>query len=333
MPVPPPVLFHHASSLLHDTGDHPECAARITSIEMALAQVDWLGQDVRESPAASSENLRSVHDPNYLRGIRERCETGGGYLDADTVVSPDSWAAALHAAGGAVALVDALLSREATAGSSLHRPPGHHAEPARAMGFCVLGNAAIAAQHALDAYGLERVAIIDWDVHHGNGTQAIFWEEPRVLTCSLHQFPFWPGTGAASQVGAGPGAGFTVNLPMAAGTGDDAWASMVEHVAVPVARAHRPQLLLLCAGFDAHAEDPLAGCAVTDDGYAAMTASVAALAQELDVPMGLILEGGYDLGVLARCVPQSLRIIGGPAVAPDVPVHPTAEHALLQRTR
>jgi len=322
------VLFHHPSSLRHDTGAHPEHAGRIVAIEEALAGRDWLGHDVRASPAATAAQLEAVHPAAYLEGIERFCAQGGGALDPDTIVSAGSWEAALHSAGGAVALVDALLGGEARLGSSLHRPPGHHAEPARAMGFCLLANVAVAARHALDAYGLTRILVLDWDVHHGNGTHDIFYADPRVLFCSLHQWPMWPGTGAHEQTGKGLGEGYTLNLPMPAGSGDDLWCSMVEHLVGAVARTYRPQLILVSAGYDAHADDPLAGCTVSDDGFATMSASVGALAAELDVPVGVVLEGGYDVDALARGVVRTLETLGGPAELPDVPLHPLADRLL-----
>ena len=322
------MLFHHPSSLRHDTGAHPEHAGRIVAIEEALAARDWLGHDVRTSPAATAAQLETVHPAAYLEGIERFCAQGGGALDPDTLVSAGSWEAALHSAGGAVALVDALLGGEARLGSSLHRPPGHHAEPARAMGFCLLANVAVAARHALDAYGLTRILVLDWDVHHGNGTHDVFYADPRVLFCSLHQWPMWPGTGAHEQTGKGLGEGYTLNLPMPAGSGDDLWCSMVEHLVGAVARTYRPQLILVSAGYDAHADDPLAGCTVSDDGFATMAASVGALAAELDVPVGVVLEGGYDVDALARGVVRTLETLGGPAELPDVPMHPLADRLL-----
>jgi acetoin utilization deacetylase AcuC-like enzyme len=323
------VLFHHPASANHLTGSHPECPARIEVVEAALAARDWLGHDVRLSPAATAEQLHAVHPDAYLRAVEDAC-VAGRPLDADTIVSPGSWEAALRSAGGCVALVDALMAGEATVGSSLHRPPGHHAEPAQAMGFCLLANVAIAARHAIAAHGLERILVLDWDVHHGNGTHDIFYTDPRVLFCSLHEWPLWPGTGAAAQTGAGDGIGCTLNLPVPAGSGDDLWCSLVAHAVLPLARAYRPQLVLVSAGYDAHADDPLAGCTVSDAGFATMSASVGALAEELGVPLGIVLEGGYDLDALARCVTTTLEVLTpGPAgiAAPDVPEHPLAARA------
>jgi acetoin utilization deacetylase AcuC-like enzyme len=235
----------------------------------------------------------------------------------------------MHADGGCVELVDALLgggSRGFATGASLHRPPGHHAEPSRAMGFCLFGNIAVAARRALDEHGARRVMIFDWDVHHGNGTNAIFHARDDVLFCSIHQSPLYPGTGPASDVGSGAGEGFTVNMPVPAMSGDEVFLSHVAHVVAPLARAYEPDLLLLSAGYDAHADDPLASCVVTDAGFAGMAALLRRCAEELDVPLGIVLEGGYDLAALSRSVVATLEVVGGaePVAAPDVALHPLA---------
>jgi acetoin utilization deacetylase AcuC-like enzyme len=323
----PPVLLRHPSSLDHDTGAHPESPRRIVAIERALGERDWLGWDVRLSPAAARASNVAVHASEHVDRIEALCRRGGGMIDMDTIVSEGSFEAALHAAGGAVALVDALLGEEgARAAASLHRPPGHHAERSRAMGFCLFDNVAIAAQHALDEHGAQRVMIVDFDVHHGNGTDAIFRERADVLFCSIHQSPLYPGTGAARDAGRGAGEGFTVNMPVPGGSGDDVFVSHVEHVVGPLARAYEPGLLLVSAGYDAHADDPLAGCVVSDDGYAAMTASLRATADELGIPLGIVLEGGYDLGALARGVVATLTVAGAerPPPAPRLDLHPLA---------
>jgi acetoin utilization deacetylase AcuC-like enzyme len=328
--MPRPLLLRHPSSLEHDTGPHPERAARIVAIERALAANGWLGWDVQESPEASRQALEAVHDPAHVDRIERFCARGGGMIDIDTVVSSGSWPAALHAAGGAVALVDALLGGEPRVGASVHRPPGHHAERDRAMGFCLFDNVAVGAQHALDAHGLDRVLILDWDVHHGNGTNEIFHGTDRVVFASIHESPLYPGTGPASDVGSGPGEGFTVNMPVPHGSDDAVFCSLVEHVVVPLARAYGPQLVLVSAGFDAHVDDPLAGCAVTDAGYAAMAGATRRLADELDVPLGVVLEGGYELDALARSLLAVLAAAGAhePPAAVDVPVHPLAAQAV-----
>ncbi len=323
-----PVLFHHPSSSEHDTGGHPEQPARIAAIERELESRGWLGWSRRLSPPAAYEALHAVHVPRYVERIERFCEAGGGMLDLDTVASPRSFEAARHAAGGACALVDALVGGEAV-GASLHRPPGHHAEPARAMGFCLLNSVAVAARHARDAHGLERVLILDWDVHHGNGTNDIFHEDPGVLFVSIHQAPLYPGTGAATDTGSGAGEGLTINLPVRAGSGDGVFCSLVEHVVGPVAREYAPGLVLVSAGYDAHAEDPLAGCEMTDEGYAAMSASMRRLAGGLGVGLGFVLEGGYALGALGRSVVATLQEAGAPDAgpAPDRARHPVAEAA------
>ena len=314
--TPPPVFLHHPSSLEHHTGSHPERPARIVAIEDELERLGWLGWERVLSPQVERETLTAVHRENYVEWIERAAAHGGGSLDLDTVISERSFEAALHAAGGAVRMVDLLLDGAAPTAFSSHRPPGHHAEPAKAMGFCLFNNIAVAARHAVAARGLERVMILDWDVHHGNGTNDIFRAAPEVLFVSIHQRALYPGTGPVTDVGTGDAAGYTVNLPVAAGSGDAVYVSLVEHVAVPLALAYRPQLVLVSAGYDAHRDDPLAGCSVTDAGFAAMTSSVRRVCAELEVPVGAVLEGGYDLGALARSVAATLEVLGAEAVAP-----------------
>ncbi|MDX6678812.1 MAG: hypothetical protein QOE31_2864 [Solirubrobacteraceae bacterium] len=325
-----PILLRHPSSLEHDTGPHPESPRRIVAIERLLSARDWLGWDVRLSQPASRAAIEAIHPARHVDRVQAISEHGGGMIDADTILSAGSHEAALHAAGGAIAVVDALLGPErAPAAASLHRPPGHHATARQAMGFCLFNNVAIAAQHALDSGLAARVMIVDWDVHHGNGTNDIFAASDDVLFCSIHQSPLYPGTGPASDVGYGPGEGYTVNLPVPGGSGDAVFVSLLEHVVRPLARAYEPDLVLLSAGYDAHADDPLAGCVVTDDGYSAMAASVRAMAHEVGAPLGIVLEGGYDLGALARGVAITLAVAGA-AQAPrlgKVARHPLALRA------
>ena len=212
---PRPVFLSHRSSLDHDTGDQPESARRIEAIDALLAREEWLGYECVASPAVERSVLERVHPAAYVDAIAAAAQRGGAQLDFDTLVSPGSYTAALHACGGAVELVRRLVDGGAgTVGFSAHRPPGHHALPSRAMGFCLFSNVAVAARHALAALGLDRVMILDWDVHHGNGTNDIFWESDQVLFVSIHQWPLYPGTGPASELGGGPGHGYTVNLPV-----------------------------------------------------------------------------------------------------------------------
>lgn len=333
--MPAPVLLRHPSSLEHDTGAHPESPRRIVAIERALEQRGWLGFDVRLSAPAARPQIEAVHAARQIDRIEALCARGGGMIDMDTIVSPGSCVAAYHAAGGAVQMVDALLGEQRVGvAASLHRPPGHHAEAVRSMGFCLFNNVAIAAQHALHGHDARRVMIFDWDVHHGNGTDAIFSDRDDVLFCSIHQSPLYPGTGPAADVGRGAGEGYTVNLPVPGGSGDAVWTSLVEHVVGPLGRAYRPDLLLLSAGYDAHADDPLAGCVVTDDGYRAMAGSVRALADELDVPLGVVLEGGYDLGALSRGMTLTLEqaVAAAPPARLELALHPLAERYAQQLT-
>ena len=268
----------------------------------------WLGWDVQEAPRATEQQLQAVHPPQYVASVREHCEAARAF-DADTPVVPASWEAGLRAAGAACALVDALLDGTAATGFCGLRPPGHHAEPDRAMGFCLFANAAVAAEHALTRDGVDRVFILDWDVHHGNGTHAAFHSRPDVLFASLHQWPFYPGTGALGDTGSGEGEGFTINLPVPAGSGEPEWMGLVEHVVVPAARAFAPDLILVSAGFDAHRDDPLADCLLETDSFRQLALHVAALAGELGVPAGALLEGGYDVDALAESAVATMEAL------------------------
>src|SRR3954462_6193653 len=205
------IWLRHDSVLLHDVPGHPERPARIRTLEAEMSAADWFGCSVLEAPRASREALLAVHPASHVDSIEALCASGGGAIDADTYAVPATYEAALRAAGGAGALVDALLGAEADFGVSALRPPGHHAERDRAMGFCFYNNVAVAAAHA-QTLGARNVAIVDYDVHHGNGTQHIFTDDPTVLYCSIHQYPYYPGTGAATEVGEGDGAGLTVNI-------------------------------------------------------------------------------------------------------------------------
>ncbi len=290
---------------------------------------DWFGWERREAPRATRDQLARVHTLAHVDSIASLSARGGGAIDMDTSAVAGTYEAALRAAGGAVALVDALLGDGEPCGVSALRPPGHHALRDRAMGFCFFGNAAVAAAHARAEHGVERVLILDWDVHHGNGTNDIFHADPSVLFVSIHESPLYPGTGPASDTGSGPGTGFTVNLPVPGGSGDAAYGSLVEHVVAPLIRDWVPELVLLSAGFDAHVADPLASCTVTEAGFAAMTASVRRACAEAGTPVGLVLEGGYSVEALAASMAAVVPVLGAAAVpdAVSFDVHPLSAAA------
>ena len=299
-------------------------------LERALEQSDWLGYEVRDAPAAAEEQLLRVHTRRHVESVRDHCARGRP-LDMDTPVSAGSWEAALRGAGAACALAAALLSGEAPTGFCGLRPPGHHVTANRAMGFCLFSTVAVAARHALDALGAERVLVLDWDVHHGNGTHAIFHSAPEVLFASIHQWPFYPGTGALEDCGSDSGEGYTLNLPLPAGSGEDEWLAYVEHIVVPVGRAYRPDLVLVSAGFDGHRNDPMAGCELEAVSYAHMARHVRALSDELGVPAGAVLEGGYDLEALAASALATMEGLargGEPRCVEAGPLVPAAAEQL-----
>ena len=324
-----PPFFRHPSSLDHDTGPgHPERADRIRALEAELEPRNWLGWEPREAPRASEEQLLRVHPPDYVALVAEMSSRSAAF-DADTPTSTGSYEAALRAAGGACALVEALAGGGERTGFSALRPPGHHAEHARAMGFCLFATVAVAARHALDSLGAERIFVLDWDVHHGNGTNAIFHGAREVLFCSIHQYPFWPGTGPLEDVGEGDAEGYSLNLPVPGGSGDEVFHSLVEHVCAPIVRSYRPDLILISAGYDAHRDDPLGGLEVTTAAFGELAGRVRALGEELGAPAGAVLEGGYDLQALATSVAATMEALAGaPAPAPQEPaLHPLAERA------
>jgi acetoin utilization deacetylase AcuC-like enzyme len=325
------IYLTHPSSLEHDTGPHPENAGRLRAIEAALREAGGIRLERAEAPAATAEQLERVHSRSHVQAIEALSERGGGMVDMDTVASAGSWNAALHAAGGAAWAAEALLGGAADAAFCALRPPGHHAERERAMGFCLFNNVAVAAAHALAACGAKRVLVLDWDVHHGNGTEAIFARSADVLYASIHQSPLYPGTGPAEYVGEGAGEGFTVNLPVAPGAGPDEFLSLVQQVVVPVGRAFAPHLIVISAGYDAHRSDPLASCRLDEAAYADMTGSVRELGAEADAPVLVCLEGGYQPDALGASVVATLRALGAqdpPRAAPAA-----AAEAHLARVR
>ena len=315
--MPAGLYFRHPSSLEHETGAHPENKARIPAIENELERRDWLGWERREAPEVAIEQLARIHSAEHIEHIRATAAAGGGWFDADTLASAGSWTAALHAAGGACAVVDAVMTGETPTAFAGLRPPGHHCEVARPMGFCLFNNVAVAAQHALDSHGAERVAVFDWDVHHGNGTNDIFHARRDVLYISIHQSPLYPGTGPLHDVGTGAGEGYTVNLPVPPGAGEATWLSLVQHIVAPVLRSFEPGRILVSAGFDAHRADPLAQCTLATESFAKMATHVKATSRALGVPYGAVLEGGYDLDALASSVAATLEAFADDSAEPE----------------
>jgi acetoin utilization deacetylase AcuC-like enzyme len=319
------LYIHHPLSFEHDTGAHPENPRRIEAIERRLEAEDWLGLARVEAPVAELEQIERVHARAHIEAIERISTAGGGMVDLDTVMSARSYEAALHAAGGAIHAVDRLLVGEDRFAFCALRPPGHHAEPGAAMGFCLFNNIAIGIAHALAEHGLERAMVIDWDVHHGNGTQAVFYESDRVLFSSIHQMPLYPGTGHPHESGSEAGKGFTVNLPVPPGAGPDEFLARVQQVLVPIAREHRPQLLAVSAGFDAHREDPLAECMLDESAYRDLAASVRELAESLEAPILVCLEGGYALNALAGSVAATIAGLSGSEAARRAPADAARE--------
>jgi acetoin utilization deacetylase AcuC-like enzyme len=308
-----PLYLRHPACLEHDPRvhmpGHPDTPERLLAIEQALSDRQWLGWELREPPAAGERELELVHERGLVQHIEAMSLAGGGAIDPDTFVGEPSYRAALHAAGGACELTRALLTGGRRLGFCGVRPSGHHAEPARAMGFCLFNNVAIAAELAISELGVERVFILDWDVHHGNGTAEAFRRRADVLFASIHQGGIYPGSGFLTDAGSGPGEGYTINLPVPAGADEELWLSLLEHILVPAALAFAPQLILVSAGFDAHRDDPLANCRLETESFAEMARHVRDLARELDAPLGLVLEGGYSPGALAESVLATLSAL------------------------
>jgi acetoin utilization deacetylase AcuC-like enzyme len=321
----------HPSSFEHDTGTHPENAARLRAVEETLDDAGWPGLERVEAPAATREQLRRVHSDAHIDGLEEFCANGGGLIDVDTIASERSFEAALHAAGGAASAAERLLAGGDGFAFCGLRPPGHHADAARAMGFCLFNNVAVAAAHALSVGGIERVLVLDWDVHHGNGTEAIFAPSNAVLYASIHQSPLYPGSGPADYVGEGEGEGYTVNLPVPAGSGSDEFLARLQHVVVPIARSFEPGLVAISAGYDAHRADPLADCRLETSDYGEMAATMRGLASDLGVPILVCLEGGYDPGALAASVLSTIEALEGSGEARRAPLEPALPYVERQR--
>jgi acetoin utilization deacetylase AcuC-like enzyme len=312
-------LIHSERFAEHQTPPgHPERPERAEIFDVVASRWRDRGLEIVAPRAATREQLARIHDAEYLRSI---AETNGRStrLDPDTYTSPESYEVALLAAGAAVDAVERVMGGTQRAAVALVRPPGHHAERQRAMGFCLYNNVAIAAAHAR-TQGARKVAIVDFDVHHGNGTQHLFDTDPHVLYASTHQFPFYPGTGAAQEVGHGAGQGFTVNLPLEAGAVAEDFQAAFDRVLLPVLRQFEPDLLLISAGFDAHEDDPLGGLRLTADAFGAMTMALRAVAEEsCRGRIVAVTEGGYDLPALAASLNATIDALHGPLTVPAWP--------------
>jgi len=306
-------LVYDQIYLEHDTGDHVENSQRLVA---AMSYLKEAGIEEKltclPSRPALLEELEVIHTTEYISYVKSKAENGGGWLDPDTVMSPKSYEAALHAAGGLMVAVEAVMKREADSAFALVRPPGHHALHERAMGFCIFNNMAIAAKFALSKFNLDRILIADFDVHHGNGTQDAFYSDPKVLYFSTHQYPFYPGTGWMDETGTGEGEGTTVNFPMAAGWSDEEYLRAFNEVLVPVARRFQPQLILVSAGFDAHWADQLAMMRVSVKAFAQMVMILKNLAAELcQGRLIFTLEGGYNLRVVSSSIKAIFDVLLG----------------------
>jgi len=305
----PTLIVSHASGFQHDTGAfHPESPDRLRSVLDALNQAAFKDLARETAPAVTPEQVARAHPGNFFARLSAAIPaTGQAHLEADTVVSPGSGEAMIRAAGAVVRAVDAVAKGEAKNAFCAVRPPGHHAESNRAMGFCLINNAAVGAFHARAAHGLKRVAVVDFDVHHGNGTQEIFWDDAQAFYASTHQFPFYPGTGAKSETGAHDN---VVNVPLAAGSRGDVFRGRMRDELLPALSAFKPEIILISAGFDAHKDDPLANLGFVEDDYAWATAALMDVANNVcGGRVVSLLEGGYNLDALADSVTAHVQTL------------------------
>jgi acetoin utilization deacetylase AcuC-like enzyme len=305
--------------LKHDSPGHPEGADRLRAIMTHLQGRGLLERLVLVEPQpATQDEMGRVHTPSYIEKVRQFSARGGGHLDPDTYTNAFTFDAAVLAAGALMRITQAVLTNRVRNGFALVRPPGHHAVAGSGMGFCIFNNVAIAALNALQDPAIERVLIFDFDVHHGNGTQDAFEQDPRVLFISTHQYPYYPGTGAAGEIGTGPGAGTVVNIPLPPGVGDAGYAKVMKEIVWPLAQRYDPDLILVSAGFDAHWSDPLAMMALSLGGYATIAKELVAMADTLcDGRVVFTLEGGYDRTVLAHGIENVFHALLGDETISD----------------
>ncbi|MDP9237137.1 MAG: histone deacetylase [Chloroflexota bacterium] len=305
--------------LEHETGEHPENPRRMLAAIALLEESGLLARLARISARdATAEEIALVHDAAYVAAVHQAARDGGGWVDPDTLITPSSYDVAARAVGGTLAAVDAVMSGGVRSAFCLVRPPGHHATPVQAMGFCIFNHVAVAARYLRTHHALERVTIVDFDVHHGNGTQDVFYADPSVLYVSTHEYPFYPGTGAAREIGTGEGRGTNINIPLPHGCGDAEYCRAFEEIVVPALHRFRPELILVSAGYDAHFADPMANQQLSVEGYGSLASMTKAAAERLcGGRIVAALEGGYDLVAMPWSVRRTIEILNGDLPTPD----------------
>jgi acetoin utilization deacetylase AcuC-like enzyme len=305
--------------LEHETGEHPENPRRMLAAMALLEESGLIARLTRIGARdAMPGEIALAHDAQYVAAVQRAAREGGGWVDPDTLITPRSYDVAARVVGGILAALDAVMSHSLRSAFCLVRPPGHHATPVQAMGFCLFNHIAVGARYARTQHSLDRVAIVDFDVHHGNGTQDVFYADPSVLYISTHEYPFYPGTGAAREIGAGEGRGANINIPMPHGCGDAEYLRAFEEIVVPALYRFQPQLILISAGYDAHFADPIAKQQLSVDGYGALVSMTKAAAEQLcGGRIVAALEGGYDLVAMPWSVRRTIEILNDDPVTQD----------------
>ena len=304
-------FIYHPQYLKHDTEPHPENPGRLQAIQKKIESSEIYPHLIFPEPRhATDDELAANHDFSHIKHVRDSCRNGVQNLDGDTVICPDSWDAAILSAGAGLTAIDQIITGKINNAFTAVRPPGHHAEKDRAMGFCLFNNVAVAARYAIQKHSLNRIFIFDWDVHHGNGTQHSFYSDPTVYYSSVHQYPFYPGTGSEDETGSGDGLGSTLNFPLDAFTGDSVYLNIIKNKLIPEVQSFRPDLIIISAGFDAHKDDPLAQMRVSSVCYGKMTSLILKAAKEVcGGRLVSMLEGGYNHSALADSVLEHINVL------------------------